>query len=91
MNRLIDKLGLTAYRDYPVPLDERQRTPKEVRIPLKQHIGVPAVPTVKEGAEVKQGDLIAAVPEGKVGANVHASVSGRVTEVEAKHICIESD
>jgi Na+-translocating ferredoxin:NAD+ oxidoreductase RnfC subunit len=90
MNRLIDKLGLTSYRDHPAPLDERERKPKEARIPLKQHIGVAALPTVKEGAEVKQGELIAAAPEGKLGANVHATVSGRVAEVAEKEIRVET-
>jgi Na+-translocating ferredoxin:NAD+ oxidoreductase RnfC subunit len=90
MNRLIDKLGLTAYRDYAVPLSERDQQPAEVRIPLKQHIGVPATPTVKEGDQVKQGDLIASIPEDKLGANVHASVSGTVLEVTEKYVRIET-
>ncbi len=86
VNRLIDKLGLTDYRDYPVPLSEQERHPKVVRIPLKQHIGVPSIPTVREGQEVKQGGLIASIPEGKLGANVHASISGKVLEVTEKYI-----
>jgi len=90
VSRLIDKLGLTAYRDYAVPLNEQERQPKEVRIPLKQHIGVPATPTVKEGDKVKRGDLIASVPDDKLGANVHASVSGKVVEVTEKHIRIQT-
>jgi RnfABCDGE-type electron transport complex C subunit len=90
MNRLIDKLGLTAYRDFPVALDEGERRPKEVRIPLKQHIGVPAVPVVREGDEVRRGDLIASIPDGKLGANIHASVSGRIAEVDEKMIRIEA-
>ena len=90
MSRLIDKLGLAAYRDYAVPLNEQERHPKEVRIPLKQHIGVPAAPTVKEGDKVKPGDRIATIPEDKLGANVHASVSGRVKEVTEKDIRIET-
>ena len=89
MNRLIDKLGLTAYADYPVPLSEQERYPKEVRIPLKQHIGVPSTPTVREGQKVKQGDLIASVPEGKLGANVHSSISGSVVEVTARYVRVE--
>ncbi len=90
LGRLIDKLGLTAYREYAVPLDEREWQPKEVRIPLKQHIGVPAEPTVKEGDSVKQGDLIASIPKGKLGANVHASVGGTVREVTEEYIRIET-
>ncbi len=90
MNRLIDKLGLADYRDYPVPLSEQERRPKEVRIPLKQHIGVPSIPAVREGQKVKQGDLIASIPEGKLGANVHASISGNVAEVTEKYIRLEA-
>jgi Na+-translocating ferredoxin:NAD+ oxidoreductase RnfC subunit len=89
MSRLIDKLGLTAYRDYAVPLNEQERKLKEVRIPLKQHIGAPATPTVKEGTKVKPGDLIASIRDDKLGASVHASVSGRVAEVAEKGIRIE--
>jgi RnfABCDGE-type electron transport complex C subunit len=91
MNRLIDKLGLTGYRDYPVPLTEQERHPKEVSVPLKQHIGVPSIPGVRVGQKVKQGDLIASIPEGKLGANVHASISGKVAEVTEKHIRVETD
>jgi len=90
MNRLIDKLGLTAYRDYPVPLNEQEQQPKEVRIPLQQHIGAPAIPAIREGDEVKRGDLIASIPDGELGANVHASVSGKVAEVTEEHIRIET-
>lgn len=90
MGRLIDKLGLTPYRNYKAPLDEQERIPKQVRLPLKQHAGVPAQPVVRAGDRVKRGDLIAAVPEGKLGANVHASVGGKVREVTDKHIVIET-
>lgn len=34
-------------------------TPERVVIPLHQHIGAPAVPTVEVGAKVKKGQLIA--------------------------------
>ena len=90
MSRLIDKLGLSAYRDYAVPLNEQDRRPGQVRIPLKQHIGVPTAPTVKEGDKVKPGDLIASIPDDKLGANVHASVSGRVEEVTENCIRIKT-
>lgn len=91
MGRLIDKLGLTAYRGYTAPLHEQEWQPKEVRIPLKQHTGVPATPTVKEGDKVKQGDLIASIPKDKLGANVHASVSGKVKGVTATYVRIEAE
>lgn len=55
--------------------------PKEVLIPVSQHIGAPATPIVKVGDAVKVGQLIAEA-SGYVSANVHASVSGTVTKIE---------
>ncbi|MBC7223693.1 MAG: SLBB domain-containing protein, partial [Anaerolineae bacterium] len=48
-HRLIARLGLTAYEDQPLPFHPRALEPKEVCIPLQQHIGVPAFPVVKDG------------------------------------------
>ena len=59
----------------------RMAPPKEVLIPVEQHIGAPATPIVKVGDEVKVGQLIAEAT-GYVSANVHASVSGKVTKIE---------
>ena len=50
-------------------------------VPVKQHIGVPSEPTVKVGDKVKCGQLIAVCPQGKLGANIHASVDGTVKSV----------
>ena len=55
---------------------------KAVRIPLKMHIGAPAVPVVKTGDVVSVGDLIAEIKEGALGARVHASIAGKVTVTE---------
>ena len=63
--------------------------PKEVRIPLRMHIGAPSRPVVEQGATVRRGDLIAAIPEGELGANIHASMGGVVAEVGANVIRIQ--
>ncbi|MDR2052841.1 MAG: SLBB domain-containing protein [Treponema sp.] len=57
--------------------------PKQVRIPCSQHIGAPAVPVVSAGDTVKCGQLIAKAVEGKPGANVHASIPGRVVSADS--------
>ena len=67
----------------------------EVKIPLQQHIGTPAVPVVKKGDKVFVGTLIAEAG-GFVSAPVHASVSGTVKEItnvdgSGQCIVIESD
>ena len=56
--------------------------------PLNQHLGAPSQPVVKIGDRVQRGDLIARIPEGKLGANVHASISGRVEAVTGEHVVI---
>lgn len=88
VKRLISRLGLSEY-DRPAPLSEEPCHPRAVYIPLRQHIGAPAVPTVEPGQRVEKGALIAAVPEGALGANIHASISGTVKQI-GDHIEIES-
>ena len=61
-----------------------------MKIGLRQHIGAPAVPVVKEGDIMRQGDLIADIPDGYMGAKYHASVSGRVRRVDRDAIVIEA-
>lgn len=78
--RAANRAGAGAYYDYKIKTC-KEFTPDSVEIPVKQHIGVPAEPVVKVGDTVKCGQLIAACPEGKMGANIHASVDGKVTSV----------
>jgi len=59
-----------------------------VILKLRQHVGAPAVPIAASGAFVKKGDLVAAAPEGKLGANIHASIDGRVASVTEDAIII---
>jgi len=59
----------------PAPL------PKQVIIPMGQHIGAPAKPIVKRGDKVKVGTMIAEAG-GFVSANIFSSVSGTVAKVD---------
>ncbi|MBR2335038.1 MAG: electron transport complex subunit RsxC [Clostridia bacterium] len=56
-------------------------SPKEVLLPLSQHIGAPATPIVSVGDEVKIGQKIAEA-NGYVSSPIYASVSGKVTKIE---------
>lgn len=58
----------------PVP------TPARVVLPVKQHIGALAQVVVKKGDVVQKGQLIAQC-DGKVSANICASVSGTVIDI----------
>lgn len=55
--------------------------PRQVVIPLGQHIGAPAQALVKKGDLVKAGTLIAKAG-GFVSANIHSSVSGKVNKID---------
>lgn len=79
--RLLYRLGLDKY-EHEAPLSSAAVTAQDVRILLSQHIGAPAKPTVQLGSKVNKGDLIAEPPEGALGANLHASISGQVYNVD---------
>lgn len=55
--------------------------PKQVVIPLSQHIGAPATAIVKKGDLVKVGTQIAQ-PGGFVSAAIFSSVSGKVAKID---------
>ncbi|MEE1227675.1 MAG: SLBB domain-containing protein [Lachnospiraceae bacterium] len=88
ITRLIPMLGLSQY-NVPAPLTEFTGEVDHVSIPLGQHIGAPAVPCVEVGAKVEKGDLIAKPAEGKLGACIHASISGTVKEIADGCVAIE--
>jgi len=51
--------------------------PKEVILPLSQHIGTPAKALVKAGDHVERGDVIAEAA-GFISSTVHATAAGTV-------------
>ena len=62
-----------------VPID-RIPEPMRVFVPLSQHTGAPAKPTVEVGDYVLAGQLIGEA-QGRISANVHASISGTVKSI----------
>ena len=56
--------------------------PDAVILPLNQQIGAPCQPVVQEGDQVTEGQLVAKCPDGKLGANLHASIAGTVVWTE---------
>ncbi|MBR5186996.1 MAG: SLBB domain-containing protein, partial [Clostridia bacterium] len=87
--RLAARLGLTKYNKTAPMDEEREISPRIVKIMLSQHIGVPAVPCVKKGSTVLEGQLIASAADGKLSVNIHSSVKGYVKEITDKFIMIE--
>lgn len=69
-----NKLSAQAAIEY-LPL------PKQVTVPIGQHLGAPATPVVKKGDEVKVGTLLAKA-SGFISANIHSPVSGKVFKID---------
>jgi len=89
IKKLTRKLGLVPYDHRAEYIDVDFKPPKVI-IPLSQHIGQPAESLVIKGDRVTIGQKIGAVPDGAVGAYVHASINGIVTQVD-KNIIIKAE
>ncbi len=85
--KLVQRLDVRQFKDEG-PLSLLAFDPLIVRIPLSQHCGVPAKPIVKKNDVVKRNDLIAEA-DGDISAHVHASISGRIIEVNNNNIIIQ--
>lgn len=87
MARLMHRLDLAKY-NVPAPLEDEPVSCAKVRIPLRQHIGAPAVAAVKPGDRVERGQVIANPGPG-LSVAIHASIAGRVTAVDKDLVVIE--
>ena len=74
------RAGVHKYYNYEIS-DLITAEPDRVDIPLSMHIGAPAQAVVAVGDRVQVGDVIALIPQDKLGACIHASISGRVTAI----------
>lgn len=88
LKQLMKKLNVEKYES-KTPFKEISFKPKVVRLKLKQHAGAPAVPKVKLNQLVEKGQIIAAPKEGNLGANIHSSVSGKISDITEDYIEIK--
>lgn len=86
--RLVHRLGLDPY-DRPAPYQDLGVAVRSVKLLLRQHVGVAAAPLIGPGERVERGQMVAEIPPGKLGAPVHASIAGVVTQVTDESISIE--
>ena len=84
--RLMARLGLTKY-DKDAPLQEELVNVSKVKVLLSQHIGAPAQAIVNVGDMVTEGQMIAQPAQG-LSVGIHATISGKVTEVTDRHVVI---
>lgn len=88
--RIAARAGIIDYYDTCGIQACKQIDTDRVALPLKQHIGAASLPVIKSGDRVSENQLIAVCPQGVMGANLHASISGRA-EVQADKIVIIGD
>jgi Na+-translocating ferredoxin:NAD+ oxidoreductase RnfC subunit len=89
VDRLEKRLEIDMYHDI-TPLSEFKMVVPQVKLYLSQHLGAPSVPIVKPGDAVAAGTVVAEIPEGKLGARLHSSISGTVSEVTGNYIMVKS-
>lgn len=87
VKRLITKLGLSDWY-HDAPLAETDYSTDKTTLLLRQHIGASAIPCVEQGEHVVRGQCVADVPSGALGAPVHASIDGIVSEITEQSITI---
>jgi Na+-translocating ferredoxin:NAD+ oxidoreductase RnfC subunit len=87
LKQLMKRLDVLKY-DVHTPFMRTSPKPANVKIMLKQHVGTAAVPVIGLGAIVNKGTLIADIETGKLGAKIHASISGKVTHISDDFIRI---
>ena len=87
-SRLISKIDIEKY--YKIHDFNILKTDTDtVTIMLSQHIGKVPTPVVNVGDTVKKGDVIADLSIDDMGAIIHASIDGKVTEITNKDITIK--
>ncbi|BDN96677.1 SLBB domain-containing protein [Citrobacter sp. RHBSTW-00678] len=87
VKRLITKLGLSDWY-HDAPLTETDYPTDKTTLLLRQHIGASAIPCVQQGENVVRGQCVADVPSGALGAPVHATIDGIVSEITEQSITV---
>ncbi|WP_336219171.1 4Fe-4S dicluster domain-containing protein [Citrobacter amalonaticus] len=87
VKRLIAKLGLTPWYQ-EAPLVTVEPDVAKTTLLLRQHIGASAVPCVQKGERVARGQCVADIPQGALGAPVHASIDGIVCDITEQAITV---
>ena len=88
--RLAARLAVSKY-ETEAPLEGGVRYTRRVKIPFSQHIGAPAKPVINKGDRVNKGDILAKGADGALSVNIHASISGTVSELSDGYAVIIGD
>ena len=89
VKRLAARLGLSVY-NIPAPFQDTTPVTKYVKIPMSQHIGVPAKPLVAKGDKVLKGQKIGEAADG-LSVCIHCSIDGVVEKVTDKEVIVRGN
>lgn len=90
IKQLLKRLDLEKF-EQKTPFKNINVDVSEVKILTKQHVGAPSITIIKVGDRVSKGDLIIKNEDGKLGANIHASISGIVKESTNNYVIISKE
>ncbi len=88
IKKLMRRLDIDSY-DHPAPFRPTELSPRQLVLPLKQHAGAPAQPTVSAGQSVAAHSVIAAPAPDALGALIHAPMDSKVAEVADDRIILD--
>ena len=86
--RVASRAGVHAYYDFEIK-ELRTASADRLEIPVRMHIGAPAVPCVSAGDMVTAQSVIARPAEGALGAVIHTGISGRVASAGDRIIIVK--
>ncbi|HVP45051.1 MAG TPA: 4Fe-4S dicluster domain-containing protein [Bryobacteraceae bacterium] len=85
LSQLRRRLQIEEY-EKPAPFARLECRPAVTRVKMLQHSGQAARPVVREGQNVQLGQVVGRVEDLKLGAHVHAGISGQVRTVTPEMI-----
>jgi Na+-translocating ferredoxin:NAD+ oxidoreductase RnfC subunit len=85
LTQLRKRLQVEEY-EKETPFRNVECRPAAVRIRMKQHAGQAASPVVQEGKKVKKGQVVGRVDAAALGADIHASIDGKVRTVTPEFV-----
>jgi Na+-translocating ferredoxin:NAD+ oxidoreductase RnfC subunit len=88
VDRLEKRLEVDKYHSI-APLCDFNAKISEIKLYLSQHVGAPSVPVVRTQDMVTKGQLVADICEGQLGAKIHSSINGIVSEITDSYIIIK--
>jgi len=80
LSQLRRRLQIEEY-EKDAPFASVECRPAVTRVKMSQHSGQAAQPAVREGQNVELGQVVGRVEDSKLGAHVHAGISGKVRTV----------